>query len=270
MNSVKVFQYLDYLKYIEDYSLSLPQKGRGFRKLMADQLGCQMSFITHVMSGQKDFSSEQLFKLAEIFHLNDEEKDYFMHLHAYNRAGTSELKKYYLAKLKLLKQEYSSLQNSFKETQELSIEDQAIYYSDWLYSAIQVAATVPDLQNITTLKNYFHLNHKALTKIVDFLSKKGFITFDGQKIGPGKTSIYFGNKSELVHQFHRNWRIKLADDLQNRRDIDFHYSLCFSAAEKDFPIIKETIVRAVEECMKIITPSKEEKLGVMCFDFKEL
>lgn len=270
MKTINIYEYLDYLRFIHDFSESLPNKGRGFRKLMATKLDCQMSFITHVLNGEKDFSVEQLFKLCELFNLNKEERDYFINLHAYNRAGTSDLKKYYLSKLEEQKEQYYLLQQRLTESQVLSVVDQTIYYSDWLYSAVHMAATVPELQNITKLKEHFHLDSDSLMKVVDFLAKKGLIKFDGQTLTPGHTNIFIQKRSPILDQYHRSWRIKLMQNLKDQTASDVHYTLCFTAAEIDFPLIRQTVVKAIEECMKIIEPAKEEKIGVLCIDLREI
>ena len=59
-------------------------------------------------------------------------------------------------------------------------------------------------------------------------------------------------------------------DLQKVKPLDLHYSLCFSASQKDLPILREKILEAIEDCLKVIRPSKEEKLGLLCLDLQEL
>lgn len=270
MAKASIFEYLDYLEFIKDFIAGLPNKGRGFKKEMADALNCQMSFITHVFNRDKDFSSEQLYKLSPLFNLNLEESDYLMDLLAYNRAGTVELKKYYLNKLKIKKEEHNLLQKRFKETQELSQTDQLQYYSDWLYGAIHMCSTVPSLQKISTLKKHFNLDGKKLMEIVTFLSNSGLVKFDGQSITPGKTNLYIGKSSPLVTQNHTIWRVKALNDLKHETEEDLHYTLCFSASVEDWPKIREKIVEAIGDCLKIIRPSKEEKIGMLCIDFQEV
>ncbi|MFA5584378.1 MAG: TIGR02147 family protein [Bacteriovoracaceae bacterium] len=132
---VSVFDYLNYLDFIRDYSESLPKSGRGFRKLLSEHLSCQISFISHVLSGDKDLSAEQAFKASELFSFSDIEREYFMNLHGYNRAGTHELKNFYLERLDGLKSKNNASLKQEMSSQVLSFVDQAIYFSEWFYSA---------------------------------------------------------------------------------------------------------------------------------------
>ena len=269
MNS-NIYAYLDYVDFLENHLKTLPNMGRGVRKKMAEALNCQMAFITHVFNRDKDFSSEQLYKLSPLFHLNAEESDYLMDVLACNRAGTIELKNFYLNKLKVKREEHNLLQKRLKETQELSQKDQLQYYSDWLYGAIHMCSTVPSLQRLSNLKKHFNLDSKKLIEIVTFLANSGLVKFDGQSITPGKTNLYIGKNSPLVTQNHTIWRVKALNDLKHETDKDLHYTLCFSGSEEDWPKIREKIVEAIGDCLKIIRPSKEEKIGMLCIDFQEV
>lgn len=270
MSKVSVFEYLDYVDYIKNYIESLPLNGRGFKKQMADSINCQMSFITHVLNRDKEFNGEQLFKLSALFDLNLEERDYLLELLSYNRAGTTELKNFYLNKLKLKKEEHGILQKRFKETQELTQADQVKYYSDWLFGAIHMCSTVPGLQKLSVLKKRFNVESERLIEIITFLSNTGLVKYDGVSIAPGKTNLYVGKSSPLVTQNHTIWRLKALNDLNNETDRDLHYTLCFSASEADWPQLRERIVEAIGDCLKIIRPSKEEKVGMLCIDFQEV
>lgn len=267
---VSIFGYLDYRAYLRDLIGSLPAGGRGERKRMSEALGCQMAFITHVLGGEKDFSSEQALKIARHFHLTETEREYFLDLLSHNRAGTADLTSFYLHKLESQRRQHNLLQNRLEERKSLSAQDQAKYYSHWIYAAVHMAATIPALQSVAALCKHFGWPAEELRPVLEFLREKNLIEIEGGVITAGQAHIYVGADSPLVIQHHKNWRVKAMHDLASERPEDLHYSLCFSAAEKDWPLLRERILATINECLEIIRPSKEEKLGLFAIDFQGL
>ena len=265
-----IYEYLDYRKFIQDLIKIRPDNGRGERKKIADVLNCQMAFITHVLSGEKDFNHEQILKIAQHFHLNQSEKEYLLDLLSFNRAGTKDLKIFYEQRLKEKAHHYNLLQNRFEETQSLSLEDQTQYYSHWLYGAIHMASTVPHLQSVQAIARHFNIAEQEVQPLVEFLARLGLLELQSGQIKPGKAHLYVSADSPLANQHHAIWRIKALHDLESNKPEDFHYSLCFSVSQKDWPLLREKMVTAIGEALQIIRPSKEEKLGLLCVDFQEV
>jgi len=248
-----IYGYLDYRSYIKDLIASQPLNGRGERKKISEALNCQMSFITHVFNGEKDFSPEQIFKIAELYHLNENEKEFLIEMLSYNRAGTLELKDYFGKKLILKKEQFKLLKNRLQETQSLTLEAQAEYYSHWLYGAIHIAATIPSLQSIGKLAKYFNISEVELRHILNFLSKNNLTVLENGKIKIGKAHLFVGKDSPLSNQHHSIWRIKALNDLKQNKPEDFHYSLCFSVSEKDWPVLREKLLETIYDCLKQLT-----------------
>jgi len=265
-----IYSFTSYRDLILDLISNRPNEGRGVRKALADALDCQMAFITHVLCGEKEFNHEQILKIARYFNLVETEREYLLDLLSFNRAGTKDLRSFYEQRLELKRKDYRQLKNRLQETQSLSIEHQAQYYSHWLYGAIHMASTVPSLQSVEAVANHFNLEDSDLLPILELLSSQGLIAIESGKIGPGKANLYVGNDSPLVNQHHTIWRLKSLNDLKAAKTDALHYSLCFSAAQSDWPVIRETLLEAINNCLAVIRPSKEEKLGLICVDFQEV
>lgn len=267
---VNIFEYLDYRKFIGDIIESRPSKGYGERKKLAEALNCQMAFITHVLNSEKDFNHEQILKVATYFALSESEREYLIDLLSFNRAGTKELKDIYRQRMREKQDGQLDLKNRFKETSSLNLEDQAKYYSHWLYGAVHVASSIPGLQSVPALANYFNIDESELLPILEFLASKGIVLLEGGQVRVGNTRLYVAKDSPLANQHHSIWRLKALHDLNSTDPQDFHYSLCFSVAKKDWPIIREKLVSAIDDCLKTIRPSKDEKMGLICVDFQKV
>ena len=65
-------------------------------------------------------------------------------------------------------------------------------------------------------------------------------------------------------------RLKLMEEYKKRKETDLNFTLCFSISDKDFSKMRQDILKLIEENLKMIETSKEEKLGFLCIDLKEL
>ncbi|MCC6278544.1 MAG: hypothetical protein IT289_11575 [Oligoflexia bacterium] len=72
-----IFSYRDYKRFLLDLIKSSPNNGRGLRKKLAEFIGCQNTFITHVFSEKNELSLEQAEATARFFGLNREETEFF-------------------------------------------------------------------------------------------------------------------------------------------------------------------------------------------------
>jgi uncharacterized protein (TIGR02147 family) len=266
----RIFNYLDYRALLLDLIESRPERGRGERKRLAQTLGCQMAYITHVLNGQKALGPEQGLKLAAHFNFNEGECEYFLDLLAYDRAGTKELREFYLRRLKGKQKEYGSLKIRLDENQSLSESDQARYYSHWLYAAIHMASTIPALQTVEKLSRYFNLTQQELAPILEFLESKGLVRVALGAVASRIKNIYIGSDSPFVQYHHMLWRARMMQADRPPRAEDLQYSLCFSTSAKAWAQIREGLVRSIDENLQIIRPSADEQIGFLGIDLRQL
>src|SRR5690606_26718726 len=66
------------------------------------------------------------------------ETDYFALMVQYERAGTTELKKYIEKKIEALRLEALKLSKRISHEKKLSDNQRSIFYSSWLYSAVHL------------------------------------------------------------------------------------------------------------------------------------
>lgn len=268
--AVRIFSYEDYKEFLSDHIDSLPGGGRGERRKMADHLGCQMSFITHVLSGEKHFNLEQIFSLAKYLGLSIPETDYIVQLLSFNRAGTVALKEYYRQKLKELRKSSENLKTRLQGEGKLQFEDEVVYYSNWIYGAIHMAATVPKLARLDDLSEALKLDKEFVLEAAQKLEQMQLIRLSAKEIKPGKMHLYLERGSPLLRQMHSAWRNKMIDLLNTDTLEDLHFTNCFSIAERDLPKVREIFVQAIANSLGIIRPSKEEALAVICLDLQRL
>lgn len=263
-----LFEYLDYRQYLIDILEEQSKTVKASKTRLAAALNCQLPFISQVLSGEKDLSLEQIQKLSEHFDFSEEEANYMIDLLSYCRAGTEALKSIFLNRLKKGKLEHDQKVMELKESQVLTLEDQVQYYSSWHYPALHVATTIPELQSIDALKQYFKLTDVEVETVLGFLLRKGIVKNTEGRIQAEQKRIYVDGRQPIVTHHHAIWRNKILHDLKKQKDEDIHFTLCFSATEDDFKLLRERLLQVIAENIKTIRASKEEKLGLFCIDLQ--
>lgn len=262
-----VFEYTHYKAFINDLINSYPAHGRGQRKALAEAIGCQVAYITHVLSGESHFSLEQTEAASRYFNLSQEETEYLILLVQFNRAGTPELKKFFERLLREQTLKFSKNSERLNIKEGLSYDKQTIYYSSWLYAAVHMAVTIPELQTLEALAMRFRLSTARTLEILEFLIECGMVFKEHNLYHTRTPQVHLDKTSPLVRQHHFNWRSRSLSSLDEVKPEDLHYSLAFSVAKNDLPKIREHLQKGLRECVATIKPSKEEELAVICIDF---
>lgn len=261
-----LYDYASYKKFLSDLIRTYPAEGRGQRKSLAEFIGCQVAYVTHVLSGDRDFSLEQAESAARYFALSRAETDYFMTLVQENRASTVELRKYFERQLREIRERNDRLDKKLNFKDVLPNEAKLIYYSSWLYSAIHMALTIPSLRTVPALSEKFSISAKQTLEILEFLCKYGLAFKENNSYKNKSSLLHLEKESPLVARHHSNWRLRALNALDEIQENNFHYSLAFSVSKKDALRIREHMMKSFMEITEIIKPSKEEELMGLCLD----
>ena len=80
MKKTTIYEYKNYKSFILDWIEKTPSKGRGQRRSIAEAIGCQNPFISHVLSGDYHFSAEQAEACSRYMGLNEQDSEFFLKL----------------------------------------------------------------------------------------------------------------------------------------------------------------------------------------------
>lgn len=91
-NPKKIFEYLDYREYLKDYYSNKKKANPAFSlRVFSDKIGFKAKdFISRVMNGEKNLSSQSTAKVASGLRLGKHETDFFTALVKFNQAETTE------------------------------------------------------------------------------------------------------------------------------------------------------------------------------------
>ncbi len=262
-----LFEFDDYKDYLRAYIKSRPASGHGFKSSMAKAMNCQTAYVSQVLNANAQLSLEQAEELNKLFGHSESESEFFLLLVQENKAGTQTLRSRLKAQIKKILEKRHVLKDRFDIKKSLSPSDQMIYYSSWLYASIHILITISEYNEKEKIAEKFNLPLERVGKILDFLTETGLILKKGNHYSPGETKVFLGIDSPMLSKHLSNWRIKAIEALDKTIGKDLHLSSIYSLSRKDVTLIKEKLIKTVEESRQIIYASKEEELYCLNLDF---
>lgn len=261
-----IFQKTDYKSYLRAYLSSLPNKGRGFLTRFAHSIDMTQAQMSHVMSGEKDFTLEQAARAANYLGLSEIEAEYFLEMVILARAGNQELKILSKKKIEKLRAQALRLQNAIVEHKVLSDEEKSIFYSSWFYSAFRMFCSLKP-QSLDELSNYFRLSRKKTTEITNFLVTAGLLINENSKFKLGQKSTFIDRESPLATKHHSNWRLKAIERSETIHETELMYTSPVSMSQKDFDLFRARLAELIKEFSKTVQQSPEEIVACLNIDF---
>jgi uncharacterized protein (TIGR02147 family) len=267
MKKTSIYEYKSYKQFILDWIEKTPNSGRGQRKLIAEAIGCQNPFITHVLSGDYHFSAEQAEACARYMGLNDVDSEFFILLVLKERSGTKTLENLFGKQISQRCEQHSVLKKRLNIKDTMNLEDQMIYYSSWHYAAIHMALMIPEFQNVGSLSRYFNLPPSRILSVLSFLVENHLAEQRGNQYKIKKSVLHLEKDSPILTQHHSHWRLRAIEAIQTSKPDNLHYSGIMSLSRDDYEWVREKLALLLEEVVDRLGPSKDEKLATLCFDF---
>ncbi|WP_413585056.1 TIGR02147 family protein [Bdellovibrio sp. HCB274] len=265
-----IYSFKDYKKYLQKWIESHPMKGRGIISAIAKSLRTQTSFLSQVLSGDLNFSSEQALDLSGYLKLNDAETEYLLAMVAYSRAGSANLRARLKKQVETMKELGMKERVVTYDAHELSPADQQVYYSAWYYAVIHIAATLTGLSTSKAIAHRLGLSEALVKNVLDFLLAKDLVrkNKDGHIVF-GNKSLHLDWNSPLQIRHHSNFRMMTINSVEKGVLLeDLHYSSVVSLANEDYQNIRDTISKMIGEALKKIAASEPaEELACFSVDF---
>lgn len=265
-----LYSYNDYKTYVLDRIKREPKAGRGIRQKLAEYIGCQVAYVSHVLSGERDFSVEQAEGITRFFAMTSDESEYFIWLVEKDRAGTSQTKSFFEKLLQQKREKYLQLKNRVNISNELDDAAKSTYYSDYLYSAIHMIVTIPKFQTPKAISEAFGISLQKISQVLEFLKTNGLITEHAGKLIPTSKYLFIDKASPFILQHHTNWRMHALQNVRKGEGNDLHLSMAVTISEKDAKALQRRISEFIEEISETIKKSPEEKLMAIGIDFFQI
>lgn len=265
--TISIYDFNSYKAFLIAWIDQQPHKGHGAKSLLAKHTQCNPAYVTQVLSGNAQFSLEQIEKLKVFLNFDAEEFDFFVLLVERERSGTVTLNKYFTGKIDKILVDRKQIKNRVKNDGTVTKEAQTKYYSNWVNMAVHMALTIPKFQSVAIIANQLKITERAVKDSIDFLVKYEIITQTKTGYKMGVNRFHLAHDSDLISKHHNNWRLQAMKSLDQRLEEDLHYSSVVSISQDDFSKIRSDLLSAIEKAKEVVKKSPEETLVSFCVDF---
>lgn len=257
----------DYKVYLLQAIALKPAGGHGFRSQLAIAANCKPAYISRILNQDAHLSLEQGEALNEILEHDSEEAEYFLLMLQHARAGTSKLRARLEKRMQQIKDQRAQLKNRVEKKKFLTVEDQNIYYSSWLFSAVHILLTIPEYSTAKAIMKKFNLSLERVQFFLGKLSDMNLIQLGNSKIQVIETSVYIPAESPLICKHHANWRLKSLENIFPADSKNLHITSVVSLSLEDVEKIREKLLAQFVEIKSIVKDSREEELYCLNLDF---
>lgn len=270
MSKKSIYAFDDYKAFLAYQEQFHNKFQRGFRSRLAEEVGCQNAFISQVLNAQGHFSLEQGLKVARFLELDPDERQYFLWLIEFGRAGSAELRTFFSNLLDELKEKKRDIKNRLQTPNEVPADHRAIYYSQWYFSAIHMAVTIPRLRRPGEIASALDLPLVTVKSALHFLISSGLVQEKAGLLQPGPSKLHLDKNSLQILNHHANWRVASIASLARPKTNDLHYSTVSSLSAKDVEILRARFYDWIEDYVATVNGSAEETLYSFNLDFFSL
>lgn len=260
-----IFEYTSYKAFLRAQS-----RLRGRKSALSEAMNIQPTYLSHVLHGKAHLSLEQVEALNRFLHHTEDESHFLLLLVQKEKAGTQTLEKYFQKQIDDLFIKRLDLTKRLGTQNSLTEEDRSVYYSSWIYGALHMAVTVPELRTREQLIQHFNISPERFQSAIEFLLKTGLVIDKGREFFSGPSFMRIGKDAHQIIKHHTNWRNQAIESLDRETVRDLHYSAVVTLSEKDILKIKDLMLQSINDNIEIIKQSPEEKVYVYNLDFFEL
>ena len=254
-----VFLFKSYKAYLKANTESKAQ--RGLMTKLAQAAGCELSYLSRVLSQEIHITPDHAFKIATALNLNSNERDYFLCLVEFERAGDPTYRDFLKNKLKSMAQENEDLSKKTGNPLTEMNQFEFLYNSNWIYCALHLLVSIPQFQNVTKISQRLHLPEAMIQAYLMQLAEMGYVRRKSATTWEYVSGASHTPKnSPLVPLYHSNWRTRAVLDSQNFQNDALHYTNVQSMSVSCYEKIKQLLLSSIAEVERLAGPTECEEL----------
>ena len=263
-----IFDHANYINFLKSYIQSLGKNRRGELKRISEFLGISSTLTSQIIAGDRLLSIDHGIHLAEYLGLTDSQRDYFILLIEFERAGSQKSRSYFKERIKEAQKENSKVENRISYVKKLSEKNRAVFYSSWLYSAIHIFSSLKK-GGVThsEVASTFRIELSKAREIGEFLVETGICTAHKDKLKPGVQSTYLEKTSPHIISHHSNWRVKTIQIADFLTDEDLMVTAPVSISKSDFKKIRKKIVDLISDVSKTVKETDATEIACLNIDW---
>lgn len=240
------------------------QGKKGLKTRIAEVCGVSSTFISLVLSGAKQLSSDQAFELSQFMGLSENETDHLLLLVQIGKAGSYRLKQ------RLINQARAQAQRiapQLSPRSQLSNELKAVYYSSWVYSGLRNLTALPGLHNSERLARQMGLPTEVVAHVLEFLLENGLCKLEKGQLSPGPQNTHINAEDPLVNKHHQNWRLRGFTCMERSSEKNLFFTGPMSLSHETAAEIRQLLPKWIGQIMKKVGPSPSQTVYCLNIDW---
>lgn len=270
---VNIFRYSDFRQILKQLVNQHKESGHDFNfSKLSIILGVQKTYLSKVMSGTGQLSTDQMYTLAEYFNLTKEEHDYLILLIERERTGLAKRKQALDKRISAIQSEHRNTKKSLKAkfSEEKISDARAEYYLDPFMTIAHLFLTLPSYGgDAKKVAQRLRLSDSYAKNIFSTLERIGIIEKlnapNGYRVV--EDHLHLSSESLLSNPYHALFRMA---SLQQLMKLDpgerFSFSVTFSADNETKKVIHEAFLRFLREIEPAIKLAPAESVYQINFD----
>jgi uncharacterized protein (TIGR02147 family) len=263
-----IFEFDNYKEYVHARVSTMPKKGYGQYRKIAEQLNMSSVMVSQIFKGERHLPMEQAFELTRHFGLNDLESRFFLLLVQIGRAGSERYQDHLRKELSTLRLHSQSLKSRLPSDKELDEASKAIFYSDWIYSGVRLLSSIEGYNTLENIASRFEISPQQTGQIIDFLLSKGLCVEDRGKIRMGASRTHLEASSPYIKSRQISWRLKGFDQMGSADETrDLFYTAPMALSQKAAQEVRKKLVQLIQNVVDLAAPSKSEEVACLNIDW---
>lgn len=264
---MNLFEYLDYKTALNAVLAEKRKTQKGLSRKLAEHLGVHPTLVSQVLTGTKDFTEEQMLSVCEYLGIAKIEVKYLLALLQFERAGSKKLKEHCQEVVEQIRKQALQISERVPRDHQLSDIEKAVFYSSWIYSAVQLLSTLAEPMNFEQICQRLNLTPGKARDTLDFLIQIQMVIEKEGRFFPGSVATHIEKGSPFLIKHHANWRMKAIQAAENLTDEELMYSANISVSKKDFTRLREELMQVIERFVEVVKPSPAEDIAQFNLDF---
>jgi uncharacterized protein (TIGR02147 family) len=260
-----IFDFENYRAFLKEVIADRPG-ARGFQKQLAEAAGCQPSYFSQVLAEKVELTPDHAAKMAQFLGLSDKESELFLNLVMRSRASDTVLKMMLEKRILELKVDHSQLSNRLSSINK-SAERSGFYYSSWIFLAVHYAIGIESLQTEEKLAQRLNVDRAEIARALNLLESEKLAKLENGRWTPLERDQHLPASSTLSEINHMNWRIQALRAVQRHRPTDVHYTSVFTIGKNEANMLRNLILKTIDESRSMIRSSGEEEVCALTIDF---
>lgn len=263
---MNVYRFTSYREILRA-KIEANQDTKGYRAKLAQAASCGISFLSQVLHRSIQLTPDQAFALARFWRFDEEESAYFLNLVLAERAGTKELKTFHEEQLKHIREKHLSPAVTSKHLPSVSDKFTFLYYSSPLYQLIHVLLSNRKFRILSKISERLKISEKTTKEILDRLKEMELIVEKNGAYEPTRKQIHLKGESTSATLIQSLWRQRLAQQMLEGTEKNFHYTGIHGVALSEIPLIRAKLTETLQALRERIDPSPDEELVGLFLDF---